>query len=100
MNNVLIYLNVENAIVLYYKNGTFVKTLQCKIDMLFLCVDYRGGMFISNDKSIIHIPESGSHNAHNEIPVKMKTDDKITGLDVDEQGRLYGCICNNKKRSS
>ncbi|XP_052065133.1 uncharacterized protein LOC127704933 [Mytilus californianus] len=96
VNNALIYSNVENAIVLLSQDGTVVKTLQCKITLLFICVDNRGGMFISDGKSIIHMTETGSHK---EIPTNMKSDHEIRGLDVSEQGQLYACICHNEKGS-
>lgn len=41
--------------------------------------------------------ESGSQS---EIPTNMKRDNAdITGLDIDEQGRLYACIYNKEEGS-
>ncbi|CAC5401354.1 unnamed protein product [Mytilus coruscus] len=94
VNNALIYSNVENVILIFSQDGTVVKTLQCKITLLYICVDNRGGMFISDGKSIIHMTETGSHK---EIRTNMKSDHEIRGLDVSEQGQLYACICHKEE---
>ncbi|CAG2247802.1 unnamed protein product [Mytilus edulis] len=96
LNNTMLYSNIENGIVIFNEDGTVVKTLHCTCRAEYMCLDKRGEILLSDGKSIIHMTESGSHN---EIPVKMKTGDEITGLDVNEQGQLYACICNEEAGS-
>lgn len=95
-NDDILYSNYNDKIILFNPRGTIVKSLETRLKPSFMCVDYSGGIFISDRISIIYITESGSHN---QIPVKMKTGDDITGLGIDKQGQLYACISNNMKGS-
>lgn len=94
LNNNMLYSNIKNDIVILNEEGTVVKTLNCTFRAHFMCLEKRGAILLSDGKSIIHMTESGSHS---EIPIKMRTGDKITGLDVDNQGQLFACICNKEK---
>lgn len=93
VNNDKLYSNYQDKIMLFNQDGTVVKSLDTKFNPVFMCVENSGGIFISDGKSIMHITESGEHN---KIPNNMKTDDEIKGLDIDGQGKLSACICNDK----
>ncbi|XP_063400179.1 uncharacterized protein LOC134684799 [Mytilus trossulus] len=91
--NDLIYSNYNQDIVSFNEKRSVMKVLKTKVNPAFMCVSKDGGIFISEKNTIKHITESGSYD---NIPTKMESGDNITGIDVNEQGQLYACICGNE----